>query len=103
VIGKKRNKVPIKEKMMAIENEPAKKKNGISCQRCNGRMAFEKFYGPSNCFFGMRCLLCGDILDPVILLHRLSRDASIPIPEHKNEIISLIRKYMPGAPKTRFA
>jgi hypothetical protein len=44
----------------------------------------------------LRCLLCGDILDPVILLHRLSRNPQIPIPKDGYEIISLIRKYMVG-------
>lgn len=56
-------------------------------------MGFEIFYGQHASFFGWHCLLCGDILDPVILLHRLSRDANLPIPENEGEILSLIRKY----------
>ena len=66
------------------------------CRRCSGRMKFEIFYGPGDPFCGLRCLLCGDILDPVILLHRLSRNPQIPIPKHGYEIIFLIRKYMVG-------
>ena len=57
-------------------------------------MAFEKFYGENDSFFGWHCLICGDILDPVILLHRLSQDASVAIPEKEEETMALIKKYM---------
>jgi len=56
-------------------------------------MTFEKFYGPNDVFFGWRCLICGNIFDPVILLHRISRDADIEIPETEDKILSLIKKY----------
>jgi len=56
-------------------------------------MSFEKFYGPNDTFFGWRCLICGNIFDPVILLHRVSRDADIQIPETEEKILSLIRKF----------
>jgi hypothetical protein len=62
-------------------------------------MAFEKYYNSTNYFFGWRCVICGDILDPVILLHRLSRDAKLPIPAKKKEMISLIKKYKNALPK----
>ena len=88
----------IKEKIM-MRRRKSVKKNGVSCQRCNGRMAFEKFYGPNSYFFGWRCVICGDILDPVILLHRLSRDAKLPIPEEEEQIKSLIKKYRNAMPK----
>lgn len=70
------------------------KKTGIKCQRCRGCMTFEKFYGPNDVFFGWRCLICGNIFDPVILLHRISRDADIEIPETEDKILSLIKKYV---------
>ena len=57
-------------------------------------MAFEKFYGQNGSFFGWHCVICGDVLDPVILLHRLSRDANVSIPENKKELMQLIKKYM---------
>ena len=57
-------------------------------------MAFEKFFGPNDSFFGWHCLMCGDILDPVILLHRLSQDAHLAIPEKEEERMSLIKKYI---------
>ena len=76
-------------------------KNTINCQRCGGRMAFQKFYGEENVFFGWHCLTCGEILDSVILLHRLSQNADIAIPEDEQEIMSLIKKYMSSKPKNR--
>lgn len=78
---------------MAAQRISAKEEKEIRCQRCNGRMTFEKFYGGNEVFFGWRCLMCGDILDGVILLHRLSRDAALVIPEGKEEMMSLVRKY----------
>jgi ribosomal protein L37AE/L43A len=83
-----------KEGKMVVKDRSAKKKNEIHCQRCNGPMAFEKFYGENDSFFGWHCLMCGDILDPVILLHRLSQDASVAIPEKEKETMALIKKYM---------
>lgn len=46
-----------------------------------------------------RCISCGDILDPVILLHRLSQDPDLAIPENEEKIRSLIKKYMSATPK----
>ncbi len=89
----------LRKKIMEEEKPALRKSRAIHCLRCNGHMTFEKYYGPSNCFFGMRCLLCGDILDPIILLHRLSRDARIPIPEGKDEFLFLIRKYLGAEPE----
>lgn len=71
------------------------KKTRLQCHRCQGRMTFEKFYGPNDVFFGWRCLICGNIFDPVILLHRVSKDADIDIPETEEKILSLIRKFTP--------
>ena len=66
------------------------KKHEIKCQKCKGWMAFEKFYGPNDVFFGWHCTMCGNIIDPVILLHRISQDADIAIPETEEKVISLI-------------
>ena len=84
---------------MAFKNNFGKAKSEMHCQRCDGRMAFEKFYGENNSFSGWRCVICGDILDPVILLHRLSQDASVSIPEREEEIMPLIKKYAPRLPR----
>jgi late competence protein required for DNA uptake (superfamily II DNA/RNA helicase) len=87
------------EKMMAAQDKADTRKNEINCQRCNGRMAFEKFYGENGSFFGWHCLMCGDILDIVILLHRLSYDATLAIPEKEEEMMSLVRKYINASSK----
>jgi hypothetical protein len=79
---------------MAIRNKSNKEKYGIKCQRCKGWMVFEKFYGLNDGFFGWHCVMCGNIIDPVILLHRISQDAEIAIPETEEKIISMIKRYM---------
>ncbi len=84
---------------MAVKGKSDKTNFKMYCRRCQGRMAFEKFYGGDNVFFGWHCVMCGEILDPVILLHRLSQDASIAIPENEEEIMSLVKKYMTSRPK----
>ncbi len=43
----------------------------VKCQRCGGIMAYEKFYGNCEQFFGWRCVVCGDIVDKVIMENRL--------------------------------
>ncbi len=70
------------------------KKKEIKCQRCGGRMIVEKFYDVNNVFLGWHCVICGEILDPVILLHRLSQDADLRIPENENEILNMVKKYL---------
>ncbi len=85
---------------MGIQGKTLNKKmEAMRCQRCNGRMIFEKFYDVNNVFFGWHCVMCGEILDPVILLHRLSQDADLRIPEKEEEIMLLIKKYLSEKPK----
>ena len=62
-------------------------------------MVFEKYYGMNDTFFGWHCMICGDILDEVILLHRLSQDADLRIPEEEQEVMHLLRKYLHAKPK----
>jgi hypothetical protein len=45
----------------------------MRCQRCGGRMTYEKFYGSAEEFFGWRCIFCGEIVDTVILENRLEQ------------------------------
>jgi hypothetical protein len=45
----------------------------MKCHRCGGAMVFERFYGTSDQFSGWRCILCGEIVDPVIFENRLSQ------------------------------
>jgi len=45
----------------------------MKCDRCGGSMSYEKFYGLKEDFFGWRCILCGEIIDRVILENRLQK------------------------------
>jgi hypothetical protein len=47
----------------------------MRCQRCNVVMVNERFYGPGDPFWGWRCMLCGNISDPIILENRSQRTA----------------------------
>ncbi len=84
---------------MALKGISDKTRFKMYGRRCHGRMAFEKFFGQHDSFFGWRCVMCGDILDLVVLLHRVSHDANVSIPEREEEIILLIMKYMSAKPK----
>lgn len=62
-------------------------------------MITEKFYDLNSIFFGWHCVICGEILDPVILLHRLSQDANLEIPEGDENVMHLLKKYLQAKPK----
>ena len=40
------------------------------CLRCRGAVIYDKFYGLHEQFWGWKCLICGEIVDPVILENR---------------------------------
>ena len=82
-----------------VEKRNRKKNKAVNCQRCGGRMIFEKFYDVNSIFFGWHCVICGEILDPVILLHRLSQDADLQIPEEEEQVMQLLKKYFQNGPK----
>ena len=42
----------------------------MKCRRCSSVMVYERFYGPHEHFSGWRCILCGEIIDQVILENR---------------------------------
>jgi hypothetical protein len=42
----------------------------MKCLRCNSVMIYNKFYGPHENFWGWKCVLCGEIVDQVILENR---------------------------------
>jgi len=44
----------------------------MKCQRCGSGMVYERFYGSGENFLGWRCILCGEIIDEVILENRQS-------------------------------
>jgi hypothetical protein len=45
----------------------------MKCNRCGGKMVFEKFYGICEEFFGWRCIFCGEIVDKVIMENRIEQ------------------------------
>ncbi len=84
---------------MASKGSSDNERFDIHCRRCHGLMVFEKFYGQNTSFYGWHCVLCGEILDPVILLHRISQNANIAIPEGEREILLLIKEYLSAKPR----
>jgi hypothetical protein len=44
--------------------------NPMRCHRCESIMVYQKFYGPTEHFWGWRCIWCGDIVDSLILENR---------------------------------
>jgi hypothetical protein len=42
----------------------------MKCFRCSGPMAREMFFDTSERYWGWKCMLCGEIIDPVILNNR---------------------------------
>jgi hypothetical protein len=45
------------------------------CLRCRGAMIYDKFYSAHDYFWGWKCLICGAIVDPVILENQKLRRA----------------------------
>ena len=51
------------------------------CSRCGGNMIYESFFGPIEHFTGLKCVICGDVIDPVILQNRqLMKAGHVMIP-----------------------
>jgi len=42
----------------------------MKCFRCNSVMIYDKFYGSHEHFWGWKCVICGEIVDQVILDNR---------------------------------
>lgn len=40
------------------------------CSRCGGNMVQESFFGLDEQFTGLKCVICGEVIDPVILKNR---------------------------------
>ena len=45
----------------------------MRCQRCGGLMICERFYDGRDHFEGWRCVICGEIVDSVIVENRIRR------------------------------
>ncbi|MGQ9645180.1 MAG: hypothetical protein ACUVWO_01410 [Thermodesulfobacteriota bacterium] len=42
----------------------------MKCSRCHGSMSYELFQSQEGRFWGWRCLLCGEIVDEMVLENR---------------------------------
>ena len=56
----------------------------MRCSRCQGMMQLERFcdqYDETGqlCFMGWRCLSCGDVVDPVIVMNRRQKAELRPL------------------------
>ncbi len=45
----------------------------MRCHRCSNVMVDERFYGFDEHFSGWRCVLCGEIIDQIILENRQTK------------------------------
>jgi len=45
----------------------------MKCHRCGNVMVYERFHGADEHFWGWRCVLCGEIVDQVILENRQTK------------------------------
>ncbi len=93
-VGKLRRQ---EESMVSMIGE-GKNLETVCCRRCGGRMIYEKYYDVNGIFYGWHCVICGEIIDPVILLHRLSQDAKLEIPEGEENVVYLLKQYLDSKP-----
>ena len=42
----------------------------MKCPRCNNGMIYDKFYGHYESYWGWKCVICGELVDQVILENR---------------------------------
>jgi hypothetical protein len=65
----------------------------MKCLRCGGAMVRDKFYSPTDWFWGLKCVICGEIIDPLILKNRLSMDIvrEISQPQKRRSVARLAR------------
>jgi hypothetical protein len=64
----------------------------MQCSRCSGEMAYEFFQDMEDdtgniMFYGWRCIICGEILDPVIVSNRKNRPPPL-LNKNKKLIVS---------------
>ncbi|MGQ0809930.1 MAG: hypothetical protein ACT4OO_01725 [Nitrospiraceae bacterium] len=66
----------------------------MRCSRCHNLMVEETFADMKSgavSFKGWRCLICGDIVDPLIGQHRASRPQPTHTRAHSKKIVLAIR------------
>jgi hypothetical protein len=55
---------------LAMKSNKMGPEGRLRCHRCGSIMAYEKYYGLEEHFWGLRCICCGDIIDQIILKNR---------------------------------
>jgi len=66
----------------------------MKCERCGGYMVDDVFYGPEGSFSGMKCMGCGEVIDPVIMENRqLMREGRLLLPPNANHIKANSSRY----------
>jgi hypothetical protein len=61
----------------------------MRCPRCNNGMIYDKFYGHFDSFWGWKCLICGELVDQVVLENReLMRMGRFPNTRDRKPLIS---------------
>ncbi len=70
-------------------------KTGPYCPRCGGMMQRERYYAAGEAFEGLKCLACGECVDPLILLNRMNPGAKIP--SDTGNVLDLLRQIIAGA------
>lgn len=54
------------------------------CSRCGGKMVYEFVLGSYEQFTGLKCVICGEVIDPIILQNRqLMKDGATLIPKEQ--------------------
>jgi hypothetical protein len=53
-----------------MEGREMEKSPYLRCPRCGGNMVHESFFGLNEQFTGLKCVICGEVIDPVILQNR---------------------------------
>ncbi len=46
----------------------------MRCHRCRGSMIYEKFHDEDDEYFAWRCIVCGEMIDHVILKNRYQQN-----------------------------
>lgn len=56
------------------------------CLRCRGAVIHENFFSSDGQFWGWKCLICGEIIDPIILQNRQLPRAEQGIDLHRGAV-----------------
>ncbi len=66
----------------------------MECPRCGHKMNLEEHISSGEKCSSWHCPRCSETIDPVIVLHRLSQDPNVEIPESDERLSILIKRYV---------